>query len=147
MTDREGKDEPRRLERAPPVRVAEPGPNPLFWGSVVVLVPAVVAALLAGGAEVLQSNLVYRLLVGGITFAVGYGVLAVLWHAWHRRTLAKLGIGPAIAEAPEQPPPEEISARDREIQQFMEETTNAVADLDVRLSKHEERRADERGRE
>jgi type VI protein secretion system component VasK len=119
-----------------------PGPNPLFVASVIAVIIAVLAALLAGDSKVVHSNLVYRLIVGGIVFAVIYSVVAILWHAWHRKTLQKFGVGPASGEAPEQPVAKEISARDQDVQEFMETTTDAVEDIDKRLQEQEEKDED-----
>jgi hypothetical protein len=113
-----------------------PGPNPLFWGTVGAIALGAIAAVSAGGEhKVAESNLVYRLIVGGIVLAIGYSVVAILWYAWHRKTLQRLGVGPASGEAPHQR--EEVTKRDEEIQEFMETTTDAVADLEIRLTEQE----------
>ena len=96
----------------------------------------VVAAASAGDAEIVSSNLVYRLVVGMIVFGVAYALIAVLWHAWHRKTLQKGGVGPASLEAPDQTV--EIRTRDAEVQEFMETATDVVDDLEKRLRKQEE---------
>jgi hypothetical protein len=118
---------------------AEAGPNPLFWGTVGAVALGAVAAALAGGQpRIAESNLLYRLVVGGIVLAIAYGVVAILWFAWHRKTLQKVGVGPASGEAPDQDI--EVTKRDDDIQEFMETTTEVVADLEDRLRKQEEDR-------
>lgn len=130
--------------RAPkkPNGLGPPGPSPLFFCVLLVVAVAAVAAFLAGNSEVADSNLIYKLIVGGIVLAVGYAVVAVLWFAWHRRTVKRLGVGPASGEAPDQPAQREVTARDHEVQEFMETTTDAVQDLDDRLREQEERPKD-----
>jgi hypothetical protein len=110
----------------------------LFFG-------VLLAALLALGAgidadnhsEIVDSNLLYRLIVGAIVFAILYAAAVIGWLAWHRRTLKKLNVGPAGGETPDQATGGEISARDEEIKEFMETTTKVVAELDARLSELE----------
>ena len=113
------------------------GPNPLFFGVLGAIALGVVAAVLAGDAKVLQSNLVYRLIVGGVTTTIAYGVVAILWFAWHRLTLERLGVAGANAQAPAQQA--EITARDQEVGEFLERTTEVVEDLDERLGRLEDR--------
>jgi hypothetical protein len=99
---------------------------------------AALAAALAGSKpEVVESNFIYRLIVFGITFAIAYVVVAIFWYAWQRKTLQKLGVGPASGEAPSQEA--EVTKRDQEVQAFMETTTDAVENLEQRLQEQEQR--------
>ena len=126
-----------KFQQRPP-GLGPPGPNPLFFGVIAALVLGIVAGLIAGGEhEVVQSNAVYRLVVGAIVFVVFYGVVAALWLAWHRRTFKKVSVAGAGAEAPSQETAGEVSKRDEEIKDFMETTTEAIEELDARTDLEE----------
>jgi hypothetical protein len=108
--------------------------NPLFLAVCGALIVGLVAGLLAGDEhELVYSNLVYRLAIGGIVAALLYGVVVVVWLAWHRRALKRLNLGPAGAETPDQSTEAEVSARDEEVTEFMNWATTAIDDLDKRL--------------
>jgi predicted ABC-type sugar transport system permease subunit len=80
------------LRMRPGPGLGRPGPNPLFFGVLVAVgLGGAAAAVASDKTTVVHSNLVFRLIVGGIMAAVAYGVVAALWFAWHRRTFAKLG--------------------------------------------------------
>jgi hypothetical protein len=120
-----------RFRQRPP-GLGPPGPNPLFFAVLAALVVAVIAGIAAGDNEIVSSNLVYRLVVGGIVLAVLYGVIAIVWLAWHRRVLKRLNVAGTGAEAPGQETAAELSARDEEIKEFMDTTTKAIEELDSR---------------
>jgi hypothetical protein len=135
---------PQRLRAATgrfkgqPPGLGPPGPNALFFAVCAAVLLGLLAGVFAGGQdEIARSNLVYRLVVGSIVFAVVYAVVVILWLAWHRRALKKLNVGPAGGETPDQSTGAEIAGRDEEIKEFMETTTNAIENLDERLSRLE----------
>lgn len=51
---------------------------------------------------ILGSNLVYRLTVGAAVIAFLYGVIAILWWAWCRRTFKAMTVAGSGIEAPDQ---------------------------------------------
>lgn len=114
-----------------------PGPNPLFFGVLLALIVGVAAAVEGSGTKsVLGSNLVFRIVVGGISFVVAYGIVAALWFAWHRRTFKGVNLAGVGAQAPEQLE-SETTARDDEIAEFMRATTAAIDDLNRRMNEVE----------
>ena len=115
-----------------PPGLGQPGPNPLFFAVVAAVVVAVIVGIAAGDDEIVGSNLVYRLVVGGIALAVLYGAIAMVWLAWHRRVLKRLSVAGTGGEAPDQETASEISARDEDIKEFMDTTTKAIEELDSR---------------
>jgi hypothetical protein len=122
------KDAAKRFRQRPP-GLGPPGLNPLFIAVLAATIVALLAGLTAGDAELLQSNLIFRFVVGGVVLAILYGVIAVTWLAWHRRLLKRLNIGAAGGETPDQESAKEISQRDEEIKDFMDTTTNAIEEL------------------
>lgn len=109
------------------------GPNPLFFGVLLALALGIVTGLEGGNRKtLLASNVVFRLAVGMVAFAVVYLVVAALWFAWHRRTFKGIRLAGSGADAPEQLE-SETNARDEEIAEFMQNTTAAIEDLNARL--------------
>lgn len=120
------RDRDRRL----PPGLGPPGLNPLFLAVVVAAVCGVAAGIGADGkAELVDSNLVYRMAIGAMVLAILYAVIAIAWLAWHRRVLKKLNVGAVGGETPDQATATEITSRDDEINEFMETTTKAIAEL------------------
>ena len=80
-------------------------------------------------AVALGSTLVFRLEVGAIAALASYLATAALWLAWHRTLFQRVGLGGAGAE----PPAPEVQQRDSKLEQFMEETTEALQNHTERL--------------
>lgn len=120
-----------RPSKPPRAGLGPAGFNPLFVGVLLASVVAVIAGAKAGDHTLLGSGIVFHLVVGGITFAVLYGLVALLWLAWHKRLIQKVGVGPASGEAPTDQSTEEewADTRDAEIETFMETTTKAIDEL------------------
>lgn len=120
-------------KRLRPSGLGPPGPNPLFFGVLGALAIGAVAGVTSSDTKtLLVSNLVFRLAVGGIAFAVTYGVVAAIWFAWHRRTFKGIRVAGSGADAPDQIE-SETNARDAEVAEFMETTAAAIEDLNARL--------------
>jgi hypothetical protein len=121
-------------QRGKPAGLGPPGLNALFVGVCgAVIIGVVAGASSSNTKKVLGSNVVFRLVVGGIVFAIAYAAVAALWFAWHRRTFKGLHLGGIGADAPAQDVDSETAARDQDIAAFMETTTEAIADLSARL--------------
>lgn len=119
--------------RRRPSGLGPSGPNPLFFGVLLALaIGAVAGAVSSSSKTLLASNLVFRFVVGGVAFGVTYVVVAAIWFAWHRRTFKGIRLAGSGADAPEQLD-SETDARDDEITEFMEKTTEAIDDLNRRL--------------
>lgn len=125
-----GAEPPESASRAP-------GLNPLFCGVGLAVILGIVAGSLAGDDDLLQSNLVFRAVCGGVVGSIGYGVVAALWLAWHRKTFAKLNVLGSGVEAEQAEL--ETTARDREIAEFMGATTKALEEVERRLAELEAR--------
>ncbi len=119
----------RSLRRGPDPGLGRPGPNPLFFGVIAAIALGVVVAASTGDAKLLHSNLVFRVVVGGIVSAVAYGAVAAIWFAYHRRTFQSLNVAGSGAQAPDQGTAEDLRARDEELKEFMETATDALAEL------------------
>jgi hypothetical protein len=87
----------------------------------------------------LGSNLVFRFAVGAIVAVVLYAITVAIWLAWHRKTFRKVGFGGAAVEADPDATAGELSARDREVAEFMDATTHAIDQLVVRVEALERR--------
>lgn len=110
-----------------------PGLNSLFVGVVACVAVGGLAAGFAGESELLHSNIVFRIVVGGVVAAICYAVVAALWLGWHRKLIAKLGIGVANLETGQAETEKEVTARDLEVAEFMGTTTNAIEELKRRV--------------
>lgn len=113
-----------------------PGPNPLFFGILLGLALGLTAGLAVepeDPAAALESEFVFRLVVGLAVAMISYWAAAALWLGWHRRLFQRFGVGSATAEAPAQ------QARDESIGAFVEETTEALDKLEQQVAKLEEK--------
>lgn len=124
---------PRACEKSSGDADAEPGFNPLFFGTAAALVLGVVIAASAGDATVLHSNLLFRAAVGGGVAAVLYAAVVALWLAYHHRTFKRLGVAGTSVEPGDAKTADEITERDLEVAEFMGTTTNAIDELRRRV--------------
>jgi hypothetical protein len=115
----------------------KPGPNPLFFGVLAVVALGILAGALAGDGTLLNSNLVFRIAVGGAVAGAGYIIVVVAWLAWHRRTMTKFGFAGQTMEAGASPETLEITERDLEVAQFMGTATEAIDELRRRVEELE----------
>lgn len=112
------------------------GFNPLFGAVLVGTIVSAIAGFTAGKHELLHSRTVFHLAVGGITFLIVYAVIALLWLAWHRRLVQKIGLAGASGEVPEnQETVEELTdTRSDEITEFMATSTDTFEQIERRLA-------------
>lgn len=122
------------------------GPNPLFWGLVVVTLLAIAAALgvrARDTAPSMHSFLVYRIEVGLAVWLVGYLVAAGWWLGWHRRLFKRFPI-PGLGEAETAPVDaqgtvDDLAQRVAEMGEFRSTTLEALAEVRERLARAEGR--------
>lgn len=112
------------------------GVNPLFLGVLIGALVSAYAGFRAAKHEILHSVLVFHLVVGGIAFVVIYGVVALLWLAWHRRLIQKIGVAGASGETPEnQESVDELAdERSDDIKEFMATSTDTFEKMEKRLT-------------
>lgn len=106
-------------------------PHPFFWVTLATVGAGILCAALAGSASpawALDSNVVYRALVGLATGGIAYLVTVVIWNAWHGRAVP-LGL-PGGSSVDPVGQPLDAAATDLE---------SAAADLDELRSAHERR--------
>ena len=118
----------------------QPGANPLFFGVLAALAVGGLAAVAAGDATVLHSNVIFRVAVGGAVAAVAYLAVVALWLAWHRKSFKKLGFWGGAVEADDAPIADDVRQRDLEVAEFMGTTTKALEELGRRVEQLEQNR-------
>jgi hypothetical protein len=115
-----------------------PGPNPLFFGILAAVAAGLILGAAAGDGRVLESNLLFRVVAGAAGFAVAYLVVAALWLGWQRRLFKRVHVATSGVDMPDDAVQREVTARDREVSEFMGATTKAVEELDRRVTNLEE---------
>jgi hypothetical protein len=116
-----------------------PGPNPLFFGVLVAVAVGVLVGSAAGDGRVLESHALFRIVVGGAAFVVAYLVVAALWLGWQRRLFKRVHVAAGgVDMSDDDAVRREVTARDREISEFMGHTTKAMEELDRRVTNLED---------
>jgi hypothetical protein len=113
-----------------PQGLGPPGSNPLFWGVLLAVVLGLVAALRVDPQTpkvALESEFLFRLIVGLAVAFVAYWVAAALWLAWHRTLFRRIGLGNASMETPEQQ--QALTERDQKLSEFVETAPETLAGL------------------